>query len=363
MVQALGNRIDFKIVTKDRDLHDKTSYENVETRKWLDVGNCKVMYLQPQNWSAVGIQQSLTSTSYDLLYINSVFSPIGGICPLLLSRTRLLRPTPIVLAPRGEFSPGALANKRLKKQVFLCLAKLLGLHRQVVWHATSELEKKDIIRTLGVRPDNVLTAPNLVSLGTAATSFTAEAEITPNVLRLVFLSRIVPKKNLSFLLTALQLVESPIRLSIFGPTEDEVYWESCLAMISRLPRNITVEYGGDVRPQDITSVLQKHDLFVFPTLGENFGHVIFEALSAGLPILLSDTTPWTSDGTDAVNVQPLHIKHWVQQLEIWARKSVDARILAKQTAIEYARNFCSANPAVSQTFELFETVIKRTRRS
>src|SRR5690606_22656373 len=33
-------------------------------------------------------------------------------------------------------------------------------------------------------------------------------------------------------------------------------------------------------------------LFLFPTLGENFGHVILEALTAGCPVLISDRTPW-----------------------------------------------------------------------
>jgi len=36
----------------------------------------------------------------------------------------------------------------------------------------------------------------------------------------------------------------------------------------------------------------QHDLFFFPTLGENYGHVIMEALMAGCPVLLSDRTPW-----------------------------------------------------------------------
>lgn len=32
--------------------------------------------------------------------------------------------------------------------------------------------------------------------------------------------------------------------------------------------------------------------FFVPTKGENFGHVFIEALSAGVPILVSDKTPW-----------------------------------------------------------------------
>ena len=47
-------------------------------------------------------------------------------------------------------------------------------------------------------------------------------------------------------------------------------------------------------------VFQNYHLFFFPTLGENFGHVIIEALVAGCPILISDQTPWRNLETAGV---------------------------------------------------------------
>lgn len=38
--------------------------------------------------------------------------------------------------------------------------------------------------------------------------------------------------------------------------------------------------------------MSEHDLLLMPTLGENFGHVIPEALISGCPVLISDRTPW-----------------------------------------------------------------------
>ena len=38
--------------------------------------------------------------------------------------------------------------------------------------------------------------------------------------------------------------------------------------------------------------MKQHDLFLFPTLGENFGHVIVEALLTGCPVVISDQTQW-----------------------------------------------------------------------
>ena len=51
-------------------------------------------------------------------------------------------------------------------------------------------------------------------------------------------------------------------------------------------------YEGRVEHAQVVPTLAQHDLFLFPTHGENFGHVIHEALHAGLPLLISDQTPW-----------------------------------------------------------------------
>ena len=39
-------------------------------------------------------------------------------------------------------------------------------------------------------------------------------------------------------------------------------------------------------------MLSDYHFFILPTFHENFGHSIFEALSAGCPVLISDQTPW-----------------------------------------------------------------------
>ncbi len=75
--------------------------------------------------------------------------------------------------------------------------------------------------------------------------------------------------------------------------EDRDYWEKCLAVIRTLPASVTVSFDGPVPHEAVTGVLQQHHLFVLPTLGENFGHAIFEALLAGKPVLISDKTPWS----------------------------------------------------------------------
>jgi glycosyltransferase involved in cell wall biosynthesis len=47
-----------------------------------------------------------------------------------------------------------------------------------------------------------------------------------------------------------------------------------------------------VSHEKVAGLFSTNHLFYFPTLGENYGHVICEALAAGCPALISDRTPW-----------------------------------------------------------------------
>ena len=55
-----------------------------------------------------------------------------------------------------------------------------------------------------------------------------------------------------------------------------------------------VEYVGAVPGDGAVSFLSRFDLFVFPTLGENFGHVVLESLAAGTPVIEEMTRPGVS---------------------------------------------------------------------
>ena len=59
-----------------------------------------------------------------------------------------------------------------------------------------------------------------------------------------------------------------------------------------MPSNIAVEFAGAVPHELVRQTLLAHDVFLLPTLGENFGHGIAEALQAGCPLVISDRTPW-----------------------------------------------------------------------
>jgi glycosyltransferase involved in cell wall biosynthesis len=290
MVEQLGHGLSFRVVTRDRDFGASEPYPDVEPGRWQRVGQAEVLYLAPQDLSLPALRRLLREAPYDVLYLNSFFSPSFTSEPLLLRRLGLIPRLPVVLAPRGEFSPGALRLKAARKRAFIAAARAAGLHDGVLWQASSEYEAADIRRWFSSRAA-VHVAPDVPGrIGSGA--------LPPRVpkcagrLDAVFLSRISRKKNLDGALRMLAGVQGEVRLNIYGPLEDAAYWRECQRLIEALPPNVCVEYRGTVPHEEVASVLRQHHLFLFPTLGENFGHVILEALVAGCPVLLSDQTPW-----------------------------------------------------------------------
>jgi glycosyltransferase involved in cell wall biosynthesis len=232
---------------------------------------------------------TIRSIDYDILYLNSFFDPLFSILPALLMKFGVLKKKPIVIAPRGEFSLGALALKSFKKSLFIRFQSLIGLYSNACWQATTEFEAQDIKRVLGDRI-HVQMVPNLSAKDVSIHQKNVEKPV--GQLRVVFLSRISPKKNLLALIRAAAQLRGQVALDIWGPVDDAEYWRQCQEEMALLPNNVNANYRGEVNHELVPSVLKGADVFALPTLGENYGHVIHEALSAGRPVVISDRTPW-----------------------------------------------------------------------
>ena len=115
---------------------------------------------------------------------------------------------------------------------------------------------------------------------------------TKGNVNLVFISRIAPKKNLLFALKCLKIIKGNVVFDIYGPKEDSTYWDECEEVIKKMPSNIKTNYCGLINHEDVCKKFSDYDAFFFPTLSENFGHVIAESLSVGTPVIISDQTPW-----------------------------------------------------------------------
>jgi len=289
-----------------------------------------------------------------MLYLNSFFGYRSSISLLLSSKLSRRCPRNILIAPRGEFSNGALSIKRWKKGIYLRAAKFLGLYENVRWHASTILEAEDIGRVFPRAKDRIYLAADPVSIENTDIALAEGNEKRTGSLKIAFISRISPMKNLEGLLEILLAVSCEVRLEIYGPVEDVLYWERCQEIARSLPGNIAVEYCGALEPNEVSSAFARNDLFAFPTHGENFGHVVFEALRAGTPVLVSDRTPWHAVPSGAITVAPLDaLDVWRAHLEAAADRDAEQQRSVRMAAIDYARSYASSDGARSDNLGMF----------
>ncbi len=286
MVISLGDRFDFRIITRDRDDGQTEPYDGVRAGVWTEVGNASVFYASRRELRPRSLARTVAAVEPDLVFANSLFSIIT-LRYLLLRRSRRVIRVPLLIAPRGELGGGALASKSARKRLYLAGGRALRLFRAVEWQASSKPEADAIA---GCMPRaEPLVAPNIPSPPIAEPLMVLEKAV--GSADFVFLGRISRMKNLPFLISILGELVGDVRLDVYGPKEINE-WEAVESMMGSLPGNVAVSYHGEIAPDKVDRALSQGHFLVLPSLGENFGHSIYEALRVGRPVVISDKTPW-----------------------------------------------------------------------
>jgi len=354
----LSEDFDCKIVTSDRDFLSNVPYQNIKVNEWNKVGNAEVLYLPPDEITFNNFKRIIHNTKFDLLYLNSLFSFKFAFLPLLLHKLSLKKKqNNILIAPRGELSKGALQQKVIKKKVFLKLFRYLGFKNNIYWHATDKVEKDDIFRELGVDKRKIYLASNLPKKIKDNVECVSSKRI--NHLRIIYLSRITAKKNISYLIKILgEIPDLDIELHLYGTVDDNKYWSQCLKKINTLPSNITVLIKGHLEHSEVLNVISGYDLFVLPTKGENYGHAIVESISAGTPVLISTNTPWRNLKEKKVgwDINLDNKEEFREKIRELAKLNADEMNRIKQIVKERSFDVLE-NKGVDHTKEMFREII------
>lgn len=356
-VEHFGHEYEIFIICSDRDYLDTKPYINKKVKKWYKIGKAKVLYISKKDLNIYSVAKLLSENSYDLLYLNGLFSFKFTIIPLLIRR---FKPTknniPCILATRGMLSSNAIKLKSIKKKIYFKIANFFQLYENLFFQASNINEKKEIYKNLKVTNKKIFIAPNLIKLNPI--SFKKMKVKKNRTLNLIFLSRISPMKNLDFLLRSLLKVDNPINLTIYGSKEDHNYYNECLELIRKLPNKIKVYIKNHIKNGSVQSTLINHDLFVLPSRGENFGHVIIESLSAGLPVMISDKVFWKSDKKGGIMKLPLKEDIWAREILKWSNLSKENLFLKKKAALMVAQNYIKKNIGLRQNKDFLNFLLK-----
>lgn len=281
MVRALSHRYRFRVLAE--------AVPGDTVGEWQVLQGVEQMPLESIKGFVPGLRAAIAATPHDAILSNGFFDRGFTIPSLLLRKLRLIPRRPYLLATHGEFSPGALAISARLKAAYLAVVRRFGLLDDVTLQSTTELETSEIRAGFPSFDGPIAMTPVIRSIPSMPDRTAAPGE---GPLRVVFLSRIDRKKNLHYALECLARAGIEATYDIYGPVSDEAYWRECQAVIRAMPPNVTVTHRGVVTQREVPHVLSRYDLFFMPTLGENFGHAIVDALAVGLPVLISDQTSW-----------------------------------------------------------------------
>lgn len=290
------------------------------------------------------ILKLIRTVHYEYIYFNSFFSPICIFFHFYYAFSSSIK----IVSPKGEFYEGAFSNKSLKKKWWVNIYKLL--FKRTKFHATSHHEEP-IIKSR-FQNSKILIAADIPSLCPPIDIVKKYS----NQFKIIYLSRIDPKKNLVFIPEILSRLNFEIVFDIWGDIGDHKYFEECMERFKNLPDNISWEYNGRLDFAESKQIFSNYNLFLFPTKGENYGHVIFESLSCGCPVLLTkDTTPWNDLEKNNVgyNIPLSDIQGWLDKITLFNFHTKDEQSLVSESCRNYIRSKCDIALIEVENLNLF----------
>ena len=197
---------------------------------------------------------------------------------------------PYIITIRGMLEPWSLKQSCMKKKIALKLYQFKDLKKATCLHATADMEV-DSIRALGLK-NPIAMIPNGINIDQFPKEIPLKSMKNKKIL---FLSRIHPKKGIENLIEAWLNIEVDIkkgwRVDIVGNGDKEY--------IGELKRIITKEKLQEeifILPPVFglkkVRLYREASLFVLPTFSENFGVVIAEALASYTPVITTKGAPW-----------------------------------------------------------------------
>ncbi len=224
---------------------------------------------------------------YDLLDIHYLFS-YASTCSGAIARWQKV---PYTVRTTGHLAPWALAQSRLKKQIYTALIERYNLNQADAIHCTCASEAEDV-RNFGIQTPTI-TIP--LGVNQPDTNPDARAElhqiynIPSETLVVLFLSRLHYKKRPELLMRSLSQLAAKnynFHLILAGTGEPD-YVNELKNLMTALGLSERTSFAGFVTGKDKQLLLQGADMFVLPSFSENFGIAIAEAMAAGLPVIVT----------------------------------------------------------------------------
>lgn len=327
LIDLISEEFEIKVICLGYDVNEQDSYAGVQLNEELVHPNYTVYYSDRSYLNLAKYYLKLKMNDDDVVYINTFFSLRFHFLPLLMVLLKVWKPSKVILAVRGQLMNAALKFKELRKRAYLILTKHLFRSIRIYYQSTSQTED---IQLLHLGFEHRIHLSNIPTLNQYH-----QMKINPE-LKMVFYSRIHPKKNLKFALKILTLVDQALTFDIYGNIEDQAYWQECETLIKQMNPKIKIKYQGNLEQSKVFQTLSKYDCLFVPSVSENYGHAFVEAMQSSCMLLISDQTPWTDFDEETVFAYPLDLSeafinriHRLTQLSLDEKEGLRKQVSSK----------------------------------
>lgn len=214
----------------------------------------------------------------DIVHINGIWSPLNWGFQKAAQKLGIK----VIISPHGMLEPWIINHNAWKKKLALFLYQNKAIKKADCLHATAQLEAHSI-KKLGFE-NHIYIIPNGIDI-----TDISEVKIDYGTRKMVFLSRIHPKKGIELLLEAWRNCNTNGWTLEIAGNGDENYIEK----LNQSAQDINnVHFVGAKFGEEKWSFLKSADIMILPTHSENFGIVVAEALAVGVPVITTQGTPW-----------------------------------------------------------------------
>lgn len=222
--------------------------------------------------------KQLSKKNIDLIHIQHIWTPYVNVMGYWAKKKKI----PYLITPRGMLEPWIMNRNPWKKKLAMLLYQNKIIENANHLHVTALMEQENIERLGYSNPMTII--PNGIDL-----SEVKKVKTNYGSKKMVFLSRIHPKKGIELLLeTWGNLKTEGWTLEIAG-NGDHIYVEELRRQADKLK---DVKFVGSKYGEDKWDFIRSADVMILPTYSENFGIVVAEALAVGVPVITTKGTPW-----------------------------------------------------------------------